>query len=122
MIYLFFFNDTATTEIYTLSLHDALPILTPAEQARAGLTALAALATRVGEEQAETIAAIADTYVAALRSGGALLFAGNGGSAAPAPQLPTPDRVPYPSSPPALRAPGPPPPSLPATAGATRQG
>ena len=25
MIY-FFFNDTATTEIYTLSLHDALPI------------------------------------------------------------------------------------------------
>src|SRR6266478_2537542 len=25
---LFFFNDTATTEIYTLSLHDALPILT----------------------------------------------------------------------------------------------
>src|SRR3712207_8341542 len=26
----FFFNDTATTEIYTLSLHDALPILTDA--------------------------------------------------------------------------------------------
>src|SRR3989442_9176620 len=26
--YLFFFNDTATTEIYTLSLHDALPIST----------------------------------------------------------------------------------------------
>src|SRR3954449_13637797 len=26
LIYLFFFNDTATTEIYTLSLHDALPI------------------------------------------------------------------------------------------------
>src|SRR5438477_11972677 len=25
-ILLFFFNDTATTEIYTLSLHDALPI------------------------------------------------------------------------------------------------
>src|SRR5256885_7722836 len=25
--FLFFFNDTATTEIYTLSLHDALPIL-----------------------------------------------------------------------------------------------
>src|SRR6266550_9353469 len=24
--YIFFFNDTATTEIYTLSLHDALPI------------------------------------------------------------------------------------------------
>src|SRR5207249_11642938 len=26
-LFLFFFNDTATTEIYTLSLHDALPIL-----------------------------------------------------------------------------------------------
>src|SRR2546426_8672160 len=26
VIYVFFFNDTATTEIYTLSLHDALPI------------------------------------------------------------------------------------------------
>src|SRR3712207_9552887 len=25
----FFFNDTATTEIYTLSLHDALPIYEP---------------------------------------------------------------------------------------------
>src|SRR2546425_7444867 len=27
MLISFFFNDTATTEIYTLSLHDALPIL-----------------------------------------------------------------------------------------------
>src|SRR2546429_3862940 len=26
ILLLFFFNDTATTEIYTLSLHDALPI------------------------------------------------------------------------------------------------
>src|SRR5437588_7978725 len=26
MLLFFFFNDTATTEIYTLSLHDALPI------------------------------------------------------------------------------------------------
>ena len=25
-MFYFFFNDTATTEIYTLSLHDALPI------------------------------------------------------------------------------------------------
>src|SRR5256884_7235535 len=28
-IFFFFFNDTATTEIYTLSLHDALPIFPP---------------------------------------------------------------------------------------------
>src|SRR5437899_5357124 len=27
--FIFFFNDTATTEIYTLSLHDALPISPP---------------------------------------------------------------------------------------------
>src|SRR3712207_9465500 len=34
-IVLFFFNDTATTEIYTLSLHDALPILSgPADLTR----------------------------------------------------------------------------------------
>mgnify|MGYP006982476188 CR=1 FL=1 len=26
VVFVFFFNDTATTEIYTLSLHDALPI------------------------------------------------------------------------------------------------
>src|SRR3970282_2856986 len=29
MHFFFFFNDTATTEIYTLSLHDALPIYDP---------------------------------------------------------------------------------------------
>src|SRR5476649_3049349 len=38
-IFFFFFNDTATTEIYTLSLHDALPIsffrpASPRNQAR----------------------------------------------------------------------------------------
>src|SRR2546427_5064451 len=38
----FFFNDTATTEIYTLSLHDALPISGPARGPRA-LAARAAL-------------------------------------------------------------------------------
>src|SRR5438270_12886198 len=37
--FFFFFNDTATTEIYTLSLHDALPIC---------LLAAAALAAAVG--------------------------------------------------------------------------
>src|SRR5256885_10416164 len=37
----FFFNDTATTEIYTLSLHDALPICValPADRAVAGRAA-----------------------------------------------------------------------------------
>src|SRR5438309_6117282 len=33
-IFFFFFNDTATTEIYTLSLHDALPIWSPDSYAK----------------------------------------------------------------------------------------
>src|SRR5256885_5903493 len=32
IFFFFFFNDTATTEIYTLSLHDALPISTVAAE------------------------------------------------------------------------------------------
>src|SRR2546426_7610107 len=34
--FFFFFNDTATTEIYTLSLHDALPILDGRQPTRGG--------------------------------------------------------------------------------------
>src|SRR3712207_9398554 len=34
--FFFFFNDTATTEIYTLSLHDALPISPLPPRLRAG--------------------------------------------------------------------------------------
>src|SRR3712207_7345658 len=34
--FLFFFNDTATTEIYTLSLHDALPICAHGARTRRG--------------------------------------------------------------------------------------
>src|SRR5256885_8782118 len=48
----FFFNDTATTEIYTLSLHDALPIYQQMRHAReVGDHRLAAdvLAERQGE-------------------------------------------------------------------------
>src|SRR3712207_7534458 len=38
----FFFNDTATTEIYTLSLHDALPIWSDADGAFVAWTLAAA--------------------------------------------------------------------------------
>src|SRR2546430_17019104 len=34
LFFFFFFNDTATTEIYTLSLHDALPIWREGHRAR----------------------------------------------------------------------------------------
>src|SRR2546426_11484892 len=36
LFFFFFFNDTATTEIYTLSLHDALPISRRARGRRGG--------------------------------------------------------------------------------------
>src|SRR5437764_10917780 len=36
--FFFFFNDTATTEIYTLSLHDALPISLPNVRYLSGFT------------------------------------------------------------------------------------
>src|SRR2546427_2799587 len=38
----FFFNDTATTEIYTLSLHDALPIWPPHARVLRGVAPLLA--------------------------------------------------------------------------------
>src|SRR3712207_7841430 len=44
---LFFFNDTATTEIYTLSLHDALPISHEPRDARV----VAHVADRVDVDQ-----------------------------------------------------------------------
>src|SRR2546427_11649585 len=40
----FFFNDTATTEIYTLSLHDALPIWIADPRYRHGVRCLATVA------------------------------------------------------------------------------
>src|SRR5260370_36882696 len=43
--FFFFFNDTATTEIYTLSLHDALPILK--------LRGIAARGDRYGHQKRE---------------------------------------------------------------------
>ena len=45
----FFFNDTATTEIYTLSLHDALPISESKQELDRFCDALASVATRAAE-------------------------------------------------------------------------
>src|SRR2546426_4695370 len=44
----FFFNDTATTEIYTLSLHDALPICLSPCRPRGGGCCAGRLAPRPG--------------------------------------------------------------------------
>jgi D-sedoheptulose 7-phosphate isomerase len=58
--------------------------LTPAEQARKEFTALATLAGRIAAEHADTVVRLAGVYAAALRRGGTIFFAGNGGSAADA--------------------------------------
>jgi len=78
--------------------------VTPAERARQGLTELAALAGRVAAEHADTIAAIAERYATALRAGGTLFFAGNGGSAADAQHIAAEYVVRYEANRPALRA------------------
>src|SRR2546426_8206811 len=52
LFFFFFFNDTATTEIYTLSLHDALPIYLVEQQA-----ALAVELEVAGDVRAEAVRA-----------------------------------------------------------------
>src|SRR5438034_8127933 len=49
--FFFFFNDTATTEIYTLSLHDALPISCRASTSRSTTNRGHPLATGFGRER-----------------------------------------------------------------------
>src|SRR5205823_14999458 len=65
---LFFFNDTATTEIYTLSLHDALPI---SRRNAAGIVSdcldffLTGVSAQLREERTSTVSGL---HEAALRS------------------------------------------------------
>src|SRR6478672_13634284 len=69
-LFFFFFNDTATTEIYTLSLHDALPIPRPAPvpgrtaaaavRARASRASRPARATRRSEEHTSELQSRSD--------------------------------------------------------------
>ena len=58
--------------------------MTPAEQARKEFTTLATLAARIASEHADTVVRLASVYAAAIKRGGTLFFAGNGGSAADA--------------------------------------
>jgi D-sedoheptulose 7-phosphate isomerase len=77
---------------------------TPQEQIQASLGALADLVARVAAEKAGEIAALVDRYEVALRGGGTLFFAGNGGSAADAQHIATEYVVRYQTTRPALRA------------------
>ena len=65
----FFFNDTATTEIYTLSLHDALPICSTAIESSNHPLAIFALATGGGAKSIATLAAV-DIFVLPLKRRG----------------------------------------------------
>src|SRR2546426_7232731 len=60
---LFFFNDTATTEIYTLSLHDALPISLPAILTHGG-----ALVLQESFEPGEALALRSEEHTSELQS------------------------------------------------------
>src|SRR2546425_12104949 len=52
--YFFFFNDTATTEIYTLSLHDALPIYNGKDAQRPAVFVLGVVRSRGPEDSGVT--------------------------------------------------------------------
>jgi D-sedoheptulose 7-phosphate isomerase len=75
-----------------------------AERLRRGLETLAELAAQVAAEQMDVAAAIADRYEAALRGGGTLFFAGNGGSAADAQHIAAEYVVRFQTNRPPLRA------------------
>src|SRR5215203_7372715 len=53
LFFFFFFNDTATTEIYTLSLHDALPISCPCWPSATGSCDRTSVDTRSEEHTSE---------------------------------------------------------------------
>src|SRR3712207_8609467 len=79
-ISVFFFNDTATAEIYTLSLHDALPIWptqnaekTERNRGRGGgipssMTACQAIARATTERRLSAIAARSEEHTSELQS------------------------------------------------------
>src|SRR2546426_7260596 len=62
----FFFNDTATTEIYTLSLHDALPIFEDAQKST--YTTCPLNAARSSRSSAPAALPIGDANTASSRS------------------------------------------------------
>src|SRR5258705_13898322 len=68
---IFFFNDTATTEIYTLSLHDALPISGP--YLAPSVDAVAEIKVLLSNYQAEYGRSSGGTINTIIKSGGRAL-------------------------------------------------
>src|SRR3712207_7421604 len=62
----FFFNDTATTEIYTLSLHDALPILAMVTMLGAAGGILGAYVMTVAKQRTVDIGMVCNGLIAGL--------------------------------------------------------
>src|SRR5687768_18008774 len=59
-LFFFFFTDTATTEIYTLSLHDALPILVTGVTGSGKSSTLAAIVHYINQHYRKHILTIED--------------------------------------------------------------
>src|SRR2546429_4335805 len=66
--FFFFFNDTATTEIYTLSLHDALPILVNAHGAISARARMSSMLTQRIRLEAEGVAFRSEEHTSELQS------------------------------------------------------
>src|SRR2546422_11498450 len=66
--FFFFFNDTATTEIYTLSLHDALPICEERSRPRNGLEILRSVRRRRHRSSGSTAGSSGDRKSTRLNS------------------------------------------------------
>src|SRR5256886_17180911 len=108
--FFFFFNDTATTEIYTLSLHDALPIL-PARRQEG--EELRRLVDRMGQPRRGADRE-GERSMKAVEAGGGRRGTGGGaphepalwwlGGDTPPPALPTPPHPPPPPPPLLLHA------------------
>src|SRR3712207_8321353 len=75
-MFFFFLNDTATTEIYTLSLHDALPISYPhsARQYFSRLGGEAEIVTLSGSVEVAPSLGLADAIVELTATGSTLLL------------------------------------------------
>src|SRR5258705_12285568 len=66
--FFFFFNDTATTEIYTLSLHDALPISVSRNLASVSAPPLSACWTKSSQRLATSLLELRDRKSTRLNS------------------------------------------------------
>lgn len=78
--------------------------MTPADRVRRALDDIGVLVRQMSAEHTDIVVAAAERYVACLRGGGTLFFAGNGGSAADAQHLATEYVVRYDARRPPMRA------------------